>query len=412
LKRRFLEQPVLIQPISLPLRLETDASKKACGTVLSQKGPMTSGTRSHTCRNPSLKQNATTTFTTGAPRHYPCLGEWRHYLEGAPHAIEILSDHKNLEFFWEPGSCSRRQARWALYLTRFHFTLTHVTGKSMTTADALSRRPDHEDGSTDNDDITLLPTSLFARSMDTYELGDDSLRDSLHHHQASDPACHAIRDALTASPARRDLQPIGRFNKTFFYILADHMFLVKLISTGKSPEFSMIRHRGPSGCLKTLELVQRAYWWPGMHRTIFDFVDGCTTCQQTKNLPNCPGTPACPIPPELNAPPFSCVSLDFITELPPSLGFDAIAVFIDHDVTKAAVIAPCHTTITATQQHNSIAIMSGSASASHANSSPIEVLNSLPPSLLSCAVSSPSIRPQHCLSPTDGWTNRTPEPRT
>jgi len=39
--------------------------------------------------------------------------------------------------------------------------------------------------------------------------------------------------------------------------------------------------------------------------------------------------------------------MDFITELPKSDGFDAIAVFIDHDVTKAAVFAPCHSTITA-----------------------------------------------------------------
>jgi len=39
--------------------------------------------------------------------------------------------------------------------------------------------------------------------------------------------------------------------------------------------------------------------------------------------------------------------MDFITELPKSDGFDAIAVFVDHDVTKAAVFAPCHSTITA-----------------------------------------------------------------
>jgi len=27
------------------------------------------------------------------------LREWRHYLEGSPHQLEILSDHKNLEVF-------------------------------------------------------------------------------------------------------------------------------------------------------------------------------------------------------------------------------------------------------------------------------------------------------------------------
>src|SRR6266852_5389599 len=42
--------------------------------------------------------------------------------------------------------------------------------------------------------------------------------------------------------------------------------------------------------------------------------------------------------------PFATISLDFIMELPLLNGFDAIAVFVDHDVTKAMVIVPCHTT--------------------------------------------------------------------
>ena len=43
------------------------------------------------------------------------------------------------------------------------------------------------------------------------------------------------------------------------------------------------------------------------------------------------------------------MSLDFITELPNSKGFDTILVVVDHDVTKATVIVPCKTTITVDQ---------------------------------------------------------------
>jgi len=39
--------------------------------------------------------------------------------------------------------------------------------------------------------------------------------------------------------------------------------------------------------------------------------------------------------------------MDFIIALPVSQGFDAIAVFIDHDITKTAIFAPCHSNITA-----------------------------------------------------------------
>src|SRR5713226_7471792 len=86
-----------------------------------------------------------------------------------------------------------------------------------------------------------------------------------------------------------------------------------------------------------------------MRRFVYNYVDGCAICQSTKNLLNRPKAPLHPIPPEKNTTPFAMVSLDFITELPRSNGFDAIAVFVDHDVTKAAVIAPCHTTITVEQ---------------------------------------------------------------
>src|SRR5215471_12085122 len=57
---------------------------------------------------------------------------------------------------------NRRQARWSLYLSRFDFTLLHKPGKSMGKSDALSRQPDHGDGSGDNADITLLKPELFA----------------------------------------------------------------------------------------------------------------------------------------------------------------------------------------------------------------------------------------------------------
>ena len=39
---------------------------------------------------------------------------------------------------------------------------------------------------------------------------------------------------------------------------------------------------GHPGHLKTLELVKRNYWWPGMTVFIKNYVAGCATCQQMK----------------------------------------------------------------------------------------------------------------------------------
>ena len=52
---------------------------------------------------------------------------------------------------------NRRQARWALYLSRFNFTLKHVPGSKMGKADELSKRSDWEKGKEgDNEERTLL----------------------------------------------------------------------------------------------------------------------------------------------------------------------------------------------------------------------------------------------------------------
>jgi len=52
---------------------------------------------------------------------------------------------------------NRRQAKWALYLSRFNFVLKHVSGSKIGKADSLSRRPDWEVGvERDNEDETLV----------------------------------------------------------------------------------------------------------------------------------------------------------------------------------------------------------------------------------------------------------------
>jgi len=52
---------------------------------------------------------------------------------------------------------NRRQARWALYLSRFNFMLKHVLGSKMGKADSLSRRLDWKVGvERDNKDQKLV----------------------------------------------------------------------------------------------------------------------------------------------------------------------------------------------------------------------------------------------------------------
>ena len=50
-------------------------------------------------------------------------------------------------------------------LADYNFVLVHKPGMS-NHADHLSRRPDYDTGSTDNEDITVLPLHLFVNATD------------------------------------------------------------------------------------------------------------------------------------------------------------------------------------------------------------------------------------------------------
>ncbi|XP_054620630.1 uncharacterized protein LOC129173605 [Dunckerocampus dactyliophorus] len=85
------------------------------------------------------------------------LQEWRHWLEGATQPFTIYTDHQNLAYIRAAHRLNPRQARWALFLTRFNFCITFRPGSRNGKPDALSRMfaPAVEDSSPD----AILPQS-------------------------------------------------------------------------------------------------------------------------------------------------------------------------------------------------------------------------------------------------------------
>jgi hypothetical protein len=82
--------------------------------------------------------------------------------EGVKQELKIWTDHQNLQYFMTAKKLNRRQARWALFLSRFNFHLIHKPGTSMKKADLLSRRADHKRGvEDDNKEVTLLKPEYF-----------------------------------------------------------------------------------------------------------------------------------------------------------------------------------------------------------------------------------------------------------
>ena len=99
------------------------------------------------------------------------LEEWRHFLEEVTYLVEIWTDHKNLEFFMTAKKLNHCQAHWFLHLARFNFLLHYRPRCTMEKPNALSRRVDHRNGASDNENIVLFwPEFLVVHALEEVEL--------------------------------------------------------------------------------------------------------------------------------------------------------------------------------------------------------------------------------------------------
>jgi len=114
LKMVVTTAPVLVSSQNLePFHIEADSSDFASGAILSQQLP--GEEKWHPVAFYSK-------FLSLVERNYKiydkemlaiicALEEWRHFLEGAQHPVEIWTDHKNLEYFMTAKKLNRHQAR-------------------------------------------------------------------------------------------------------------------------------------------------------------------------------------------------------------------------------------------------------------------------------------------------------------
>ena len=68
--------------------------------------------------------------------------EWRPEHDGSPKPINVISDHKNLEYFMFSKWLSRRQARWSEFLSRFNFKISYKPGPQCKASVLIMRSQD------------------------------------------------------------------------------------------------------------------------------------------------------------------------------------------------------------------------------------------------------------------------------
>jgi hypothetical protein len=299
LKHRMVTAPILA--IFNPEKeavLETDASERAIGATITQKGedgrirPVAYYSRKMT--EPEMNYDIHDKELLAVVEAFKT---WRVYLEGAKFPVQVYTDHKNLLYWTTTKELNRRQVRWSETLAPYDFKINHVRGTENGRADALSRRPDYGQG------MDTTPMSI--------------------------------------------LQRVGK-------VLTYHrpkvmMFAAMNIELTQEQRLSVIKERhdektaGHPGIAKTIELVTRDFTWTGLRNDVTKYVQECDTCAKAKHARHKPyGELQSPAMPDKA---WASVALDFITKLPkskdPLTGVEYDSILVTNDrLTKYTYLEP------------------------------------------------------------------------
>ena len=66
--------------------------------------------------------------------------EWRAELQSVINPVQVLTDHKDLEYFTTTKLLNRRQIPWLKFLPQFNFQMVYRPGKAGGKLDTLTRR--------------------------------------------------------------------------------------------------------------------------------------------------------------------------------------------------------------------------------------------------------------------------------
>ncbi|KAI2664083.1 Transposon Tf2-6 polyprotein [Labeo rohita] len=256
LKERFTSAPILKHPDpNLPFIVEVDASDCGIGAVLSQRHG-----------HPS--------------KLYPCA-----FFSRKLTAAECNYDAAK--------RLNPRQARWALFFTRFQFTVTYRPGNKNGKADALSRR--HDPPVDHQSPEPILPPTVILAPI-SWDIMEEIQREQQHDPPPTNcpPTKHYVPQTLRTR-------------------------VIQWVHSSLSS--------GHPGISRTLRLVRNSFWWPSMTKDITTYVKACSLCAQSKTPKQLPSGLLHPLP--IPQRPWSHLSIDFVTDLPLSNEFTTILVTID-----------------------------------------------------------------------------------
>ena len=131
-----------------PFVMHCDASSFAVGAVLSQRDTAMDKLRpvAFFSRKLTDTQLRWDVYEREIFSVVAALEHWHFHLKGTPTPVQIFTDHRSLEEL-KSQLLRPKMARWLTFLSGFNYDVTWVPAAENCAADALSRRPDYDDGS-------------------------------------------------------------------------------------------------------------------------------------------------------------------------------------------------------------------------------------------------------------------------
>ncbi|RFN43552.1 pol polyprotein [Fusarium flagelliforme] len=331
LRNSILSEPVLIMfNPNEEIELETDSSDFALGGQIGQRD---SEGRLHPIAFYSHKLH-------GAELRYPiynkeflaivnCFKEFRHYLMGSKHQVKVYTNHQNISHFATTQELNRQQLRYAEYLCEFDFVIIHRKGSDNGRANAISRRPDFEEGATCKAQEQLLEKNKKGEYQFTQpaRMVAKTRKEPITLEKwCKDHAWTITKEYTEKCPQCNPGKSVAKTNK-------DSNFL---------REFHSHPLHGHQGVTKTLKRLQeKGYRYT--RQDVEQIVKQCDVCIRTKAQRHKPYGTLQPLP--VAQRPWDSITMDFITKLPlseePSTGifYDSIMVIVDR-LTKFSYYLP------------------------------------------------------------------------
>ena len=163
---------------------------------------------------------------------------------------------------------------------KFHYTISHVPGKQLVTADTLSRAPVKSSSSQSfQEEVNLYVDSVLAQ----LPASDIRLRE-IRERQEEDEVCQQI--AEYTREGWPDKHRVSSAIKPYWSVRGEismsHGLLLKStrIIIPSSPRLEMLDriHEGHQGITKCRQRTKASIWWPGLSRQLEDMIQSCRKC--------------------------------------------------------------------------------------------------------------------------------------